>query len=86
MKLKSTSFYSSGSLVNRIPAAPAAYDSEDDGSPYFIISGGGSASGLTAAESIHIAGLNANAKANVHDWRASGYASVFRMTPASFGG
>jgi hypothetical protein len=53
-KLKNTSFYSNRSLNVAIPAAPTAYDADDDASANFIISSPGSDPGLVSATSISL--------------------------------
>ncbi|MCW4047411.1 MAG: hypothetical protein NWE99_07620 [Candidatus Bathyarchaeota archaeon] len=52
-KLKNTSFYSNKTIYNPIPDPPIPYDEDDDGSPYFIISGSGSDPGLLSASAVN---------------------------------
>jgi hypothetical protein len=80
VKLKNTSFYTSRSLAQSIPASPIAYDADDDGSPYFIISSSGSDPGLVAASYINLGTASVSAKG----WKTTEPQNPFTFTPSQF--
>jgi len=50
LKLKNTSFYTSRPLAQTLPASPVAFDADDDGTAYFIISSSGSNPSASVAQ------------------------------------
>lgn len=75
-KLKALSFSGNGSLVNPIPYAVSAYDSDDDTSRYFITGSAGAAS----ANSVNLG----TADPSNNNWKMTGYARRVGLTPSIF--
>lgn len=80
IKLKDTSFSSTGSLDNPIPLVISAYDSDDNASQrYFIGNTVGIDPGAVLSSSINLNGANSSSK----NWQAA-YSKSTLMTPAGF--
>ncbi|MGB9883609.1 MAG: hypothetical protein ACPLRN_03810, partial [Microgenomates group bacterium] len=75
IKIKDTSFYTNKNLNNPLPATVAAYDTDDDGTRYFIIASTSSDPGLVAAASIY---LN-EAPASTRAWTTTSATTTFRL-------
>ncbi len=80
IKLKNTSFYTSGLLINPIPQTPSAYDTDDDASANFIIAD----AGLVAASSLYLTGQNSNAKPNPQNQYLTAYDLSHKFLPTDF--
>jgi hypothetical protein len=80
VKLKNTSFYTSRSLVQSIPASPISYDADDDGTAYFIIASFGSDPGVVAASYINLGTASVSAK----NWKTTEPQNPFTFTPSQF--
>jgi len=78
--LKTSSFSSSNSFIDNIPAAPLAYDSDDDATSNFIIGEGG----LVSAPSITLTTVNSSAKPSVNDWSVAYSPNPYSFTASSF--
>ena len=79
VKLKDTSFVSSNSLLNTVPAIPVRYDSDDTIDPYFIIRDGG----IVAAPNVDL-GTGAGVKANTNNTYVESYTPKVKMSATNF--